>query len=67
MIMSLRAFHVLFISISIVLAAFVAAWSAREYQTVHQTAYLLGGVGALLSAAGLAMYANAFLRKTKGL
>lgn len=65
--MSLRAFHILFIGLSIVLAAFLAAWAMREYQVAHDRVYLAGSVVALLSAGGLALYANAFLRKTRGL
>jgi hypothetical protein len=65
--MSLRAFHILFIALSIVLAAFLAAWAMREYQVAQDPLYLGGSVAALLSAGGLALYASAFLRKTRGL
>jgi hypothetical protein len=65
--MSLRAFHVLFITVSVVLAALVAAWAMGQYQLVHDRVYLIGSIAAALSGAALAMYANAFLRKTKGL
>jgi hypothetical protein len=65
--MSLRAFHLLFIAISIVLAAFVAAWAMGQYRAVHEVGYL-GAVAASLTAAGaLAMYAAAFRRKTRGM
>ena len=30
--MSLRAFHLLFIALSVVLAAFVAAWATGQYR-----------------------------------
>ena len=33
--MSLRAFHLLFIALSIVLAAFLAAWAMGQYQVSH--------------------------------
>ena len=65
--MSLRAFHLLFIALSIVLAAFVAAWSVGEYQAGHDTGYAAAAVGSLVSAIGLAWYAAAFQRKTKRL
>ena len=63
--MSLRAFHLLFIALSIVLAAFFAAWAAGQYRVGHETAYLAAAVTSLLSGAALAAYAAAFQRKTK--
>ena len=65
--MSLRAFHLLFIALSIVLAAFFAAWAAGQYRVEHQNGYALAGIAALVGAAGLAAYAAAFQRKTRNL
>lgn len=65
--MSLRAFHLLFISLSVVLAAFCAAWAAGQYQVEHQIGYAVGGVASLAGAAALAVYGAAFQRKTKNL
>jgi len=65
--MSLRAFHVLFITMSVILTAFVAAWAAGQYQTAHDVTYAAGGVLSLASGVALAFYGAAFLRKTKGL
>jgi hypothetical protein len=65
--MSLRAFHLLFIALSIVLAAFLAAWAMGQYQAERHAGYLLAGAGSLACAAALAIYASAFQRKTKGL
>jgi len=65
--MSLRAFHLLFIAVSVVLTAFVAAWAAGQYQVAHQGGYVLAGVGSLASGIGLAVYGAAFQRKTRGL
>jgi hypothetical protein len=64
--MSLRAFHLVFIGCSVVLAAFLAAWAAEQYRLVHELSYLATGVVSLMSAAGLAVYAAAFQRKTRG-
>jgi hypothetical protein len=33
--MSLRAFHMVFIIVSVALSAFVAAWGLREYRAAH--------------------------------
>lgn len=65
--MSLRAFHLFFITLSVVLAAFAAAWSIGEYRTVHDAAYVVGGALSIVSGIGLALYGAAFQRKTRQL
>ncbi len=65
--MSLRAFHLLFIALSIVLAAFVAAWAATEYRAAHEAAYAVATGGCIVAAAALAVYGAAFQRKTRHL
>ena len=42
--MSLRAFHLFFIALSVVLAAFCGAWALGQYQTAHQMSYMLAGL-----------------------
>ena len=65
--MSLRAFHLLFIGLSIVLAAFLGAWAVGQYRLGHQAGYAAAGVASVVGAGALAVYAVAFQRKTKGL
>ena len=65
--MSLRAFHLLFIALSVVLAAFVAAWAAGQYRVEHELGYLAAVVASLLSGVALAIYGAAFQRKTRRL
>ena len=65
--MSLRTFHLVFISVSVMLAAFVAAWAGQQYQANHLVSYAVTAVAALASGVGLAVYGAAFQRKTKGL
>jgi uncharacterized membrane protein len=65
--MSLRAFHLFFIGISVVLAAFFAAWAVGQYSAGNQPIYIVVAVLSLASAAALAVYAAKFQRKTKGL
>ena len=65
--MGLRAFHLLFIAVSVVLAAFVAAWAAGQYQAAQGVTYAVTGVAALATGAGLAWYGAAFQRKTRRL
>ena len=65
--MSLRAFHLLFIAVSVVLAAFFAAWATHQYRVQHDIAYALAGLGSVGVAAALIVYGAAFQRKTKHL
>ena len=65
--MSLRAFHLLFIALSVVLAAFFAAWAAGQYRVDPGAQYALAGIGSLAVAVGLAVYAAKFQRKTRHL
>ena len=49
--MSLRAFHLFFIALSIVLAAFCAAWAVGQYRAMHECGvHRHGGRGALVGA-----------------
>ena len=65
--MSLRAFHLLFIAISIVLTAFFAAWAAGQYQAAHQAGYVVTAVTSLASGVALTVYLVMFQRKTRRL
>ena len=65
--MSLRAFHLFFIGLSAVMAAFCSAWAFSQYRLDHQLIYGAGSVTSALSVAGLAMYGRAFQRKTRDL
>ena len=62
--MGLRAFHLFFIALSVVLAAFCAAWAVNEYQVAHQAMVALFGVTAAVTTLGLIAYGVAFQRKT---
>jgi hypothetical protein len=65
--MSLRAFHLLFISLSVVLAAFVSAWAAQQYQAAHEGSYAVAAAAALATGIAMALYGAAFQRKTRRL
>ncbi len=65
--MSLRAFHLLFITLSVVLTAFFAAWATGQYITAHDLSYAVAGVTSLVGGAALAVYGAAFRRKTRNL
>ena len=65
--MSLRAFHLFFIAMATILAAFVAAWAAQQYQTTHAVSFAFTAAGALASGIGMAIYGTLFQRKTRRL
>ena len=63
--MSLKAFHVIFIAASILLALGFAGWSFVSYAHDGPMLHLWFGIGSLGSAAGLLIYGKYFLRKLK--
>jgi uncharacterized membrane protein len=65
--MSLRWFHLVFIAMSVILAAFVCAWAVGQYRVEHDSQYALIAVAAILLGALLAVYGARFQRKTKNL
>ena len=60
-------FHLVFIGISVMLAAFVAAWAGQQYQELHAVSYAVTAVAAVAGGVGLGFYGAAFQRKTKHL
>jgi hypothetical protein len=65
--MSLRAFHLFFIALSIALAAFFAAWASGQYRTIGQAGYLAAAGLSLAAGGGLAVYFARFQRKMRSL
>ena len=65
--MGLRAFHLLFISLSVLLAAFVVAWATGQYRLDHQPIDLVFGLTGVVAGAVLVVYGTAFQRKTRNL
>ena len=65
--MDLRRFHLFFISLSVVLAAFFAAWAGGQYRLAHEGRFALTALVCLASGAALAVYGAKFQRKTKNL
>jgi predicted Co/Zn/Cd cation transporter (cation efflux family) len=65
--MSLKAFHLLFIALSVVLAAFVAAWAAGQFRLEHEIVYAITAVVALAASGSLVWYGALFQRKTRNL
>jgi FlaG/FlaF family flagellin (archaellin) len=65
--MSLRAFHLFFIALSVILAALVASWATDQYSAQQNWAYLVAAGAALVFGTGLAVYGTMFQRKTRNL
>ena len=65
--MSLRMFHLFFIALSIILAAFCGAWAVGQYRIRPDAVFIVTAVGSIAGACGLAVYAAAFQRKTRSL
>ncbi|HZM03245.1 MAG TPA: hypothetical protein VFC44_09490 [Candidatus Saccharimonadales bacterium] len=63
--MSLKAFHIVFVVASILLAFFCGVWLLHDYAATQQTAELIVGIISLLSGLGLIWYGKAVLRKLK--
>ena len=64
--MSLKAFHIVFITAASALAFGCGVWSLKDYSgTDGRTSDLIYGVGALIVGAGLIVYERYFLKKTR--
>ncbi len=63
--MSLRSFHLFFISIASILAFFFGAWGLRYSQTLEHSAYFTAGLFSLAIGFGLIVYGVLFWQKTR--
>ena len=63
--MSLKAFHLLFIVVSILLALGFGVWELVTYRDSEATLDLVLGIASLLAAVGLGFYLRAVLKKLK--
>lgn len=67
MTMSLKAFHVVFIFICLLLAVGTGIWGVLDYRSGGPAGSLYLGVGGMIAAAVLAGYGAWFLKKLKHL
>jgi hypothetical protein len=63
----LRSFHLFFIALSVLLAAFVVAWATGQYRLEHESVYLVWCAAAATAGGGLVVYGASFQRKTRNL
>jgi hypothetical protein len=62
---SLRFFHIVFISLAGLLAAVTGVWSLDRYGLAGGGGWLLLGIACLAAAVALAVYGLWFVRKTR--
>ena len=65
--MSLKAFHVFFIALSVLMSFGVAGWNAAAYTQNGGAAYLVQAIFWGVTGVGLCVYGVMFLRKYKKL
>ncbi len=63
--MSLKAFHILFVTAAVMLSFGFAAWCLRAYGREQQTSNLVMGVGSIVAGVGLIVYGIAVYRKLR--
>ena len=63
--MSLKAFHVIFITAATLLAVWLGVWSWGHRQATGEDGFLALAIGSFAAAAGLVAYEVWFLRKTR--
>jgi len=62
---SLKAFHIIFVTLSMLLAGGFALWAILQYRTTGELGLLVGGVVSGLLFLAMGMYGRWFLRKLK--
>ena len=65
--MSLKAFHIIFIIASILLAFGFAAWCFNEYSAQHRRFELISGIVSVGVGVGLIFYFRYVVRKLKNI
>lgn len=63
--MSLKAFHLLFITAATLLSLFFATWSVRQFAADRNFLYVVTAIAALGAGGGLVYYGSRFARKLK--
>ena len=63
--MSLKAFHIVFIVLSILMAFFCGAWLLYQYSQAHDTQELVVGILFIVAGGALVLYGKSVLRKLK--
>ncbi|MFP8879337.1 MAG: hypothetical protein AAEJ52_20675 [Myxococcota bacterium] len=64
--MSLKAFHIFFIVVSIAVCLGFGVWATQDFARSGSSMYLVLGVGSFIGSIALGCYGVWFLRKLKG-
>ena len=64
--MSLKTFHLVFVTVCTILAIGFGIWAIRNYQSQGDIESLIAGVASLAGAIILLVYGKWFLKKLKG-
>ncbi len=63
--MSLKAFHIVFVAMSILLAFFCGVWFLEEFASNRDATFLVAGILVFAAGGGLIWYGKSVLRKLK--
>lgn len=63
--MSLKMFHVVFVTCSLILTVGFAVWAFGNYRVSSQVSDLVYGIGSSVASVGLVIYGRIFLKKLK--
>lgn len=63
--MSLKAFHLVFVTVTTMLSFVVAGWAGMQFYDTRRIGFLAAAAGALACGAAMVYYGKVFLRKFK--
>jgi hypothetical protein len=63
--MSLKAFHLVFVTVTTMLSFVVAGWAVMQFLDTRHAGYLAAAAGALACGAAMVYYGKVFLKKFK--
>ena len=64
--MSLKFFHVFFISAVVLFFIGMGVWAMRRYTDMRETEMLVTGIGSFVAVVGVTVYGCWFIKKLKG-
>jgi hypothetical protein len=65
--MSLKAFHIVFVTASVLLLLVLAGWCFGNYREDQSAVHLVWGALSIAASAGMVAYGKLFLRKFKNI
>ncbi len=65
--MSLKAFHIVFVTVSSIFALGFGVWAIRQYNSSGEVSSLVVGILALVGAVSMVIYGRWFWKKLSGI